>query len=77
MERYRTVGRRNDISSKSRTPALERAALRRTEVGLLQSVEEVWFAGCHSDVGGQYLMFYRRLLPLTLIISSKRRGSCR
>jgi len=52
MERYRLAGRRNDIAKKSRAFALERAALRRTEVGLLQSVEEVWFAGCHCDVGG-------------------------
>jgi len=64
MERYRAAGRRDDISNRSRAVALERAALRKTEVGLLQSVEEVWFAGCHSDVGGQYPTFYHELLHL-------------
>ncbi|KAF9653862.1 hypothetical protein BDM02DRAFT_3086688 [Thelephora ganbajun] len=52
VERYRAAARRSDISSKSRTFASERSTLRKTEVGLLQSVEEVWFAGCHADVGG-------------------------
>ena len=60
MERYRTAGRRNDISS--RAFALDRSTLRKTEVGLLQSVQEVWFAGCHSDVGGRCSAFYHRLL---------------
>jgi hypothetical protein len=50
MERYRAAVRENDTSITSRT---ERSALRKTELGLLQSVEEVWFAGCHADVGGQ------------------------
>lgn len=68
MERYRAAGRRDDISNRSKAVALERAALRKTEVGLLQNVEEVWFAGCHSDVGGQYPMFYHELLPLILAI---------
>jgi len=49
MERYRAAVRGNDASIKS---AMERSALRKTELGLLQSVEEVWFAGCHADVGG-------------------------
>ena len=35
------------------------------EAGIHQSVQEVWFAGCHSDVGGQYRTFYRKPLPLT------------
>jgi len=64
VERYRTAGRRNDVSSKPRTPS----PLRKTEVGLHQSVEEVWFAGCHSDVGGQYFVFSHRLAPLILVI---------
>ena len=71
MERYRTAGRRKDVSSRSRAFALERSTLRKTEVGLLQSVEEVWFAGCHSDVGGQYSTFYHVLSPLIPIVSSK------
>lgn len=54
MERYRSAARGNDPSVKSRAFAMERSALRKTEVGLLQSVEEVWFAGCHADVGGLY-----------------------
>ena len=61
VERYRTAGRRDAISSRSRTSASERAALRKAEMGILQSVEEVWFAGCHSDVGGQYPTFYHKL----------------
>ena len=68
MERYRAAGRRDDISTRSRAAALGRAALRKTEVGLLQSVEEVWFAGCHSDVGGQYPTLYHQLLPLILVL---------
>jgi hypothetical protein len=58
MQRYSTAVRKNDIASRPRVFAPERTALRRTQVGLLQSVEEVWFAGCHSDVGGQYPTFY-------------------
>jgi len=54
IERYRAAGRMDDISSRTRTVALDRATLRNTGVGLLQNVEEVWFAGCHSDVGGRY-----------------------
>jgi len=68
MERYRAAGRRDDISNRTRAVALERAALRKTGVGLLQSVEEVWFAGCHCDVGGQYPTFYPELSPLILAI---------
>lgn len=60
VERHRTAGRTNDVSSKPRAPS----PLRKTEVGLLQSVEEVWFAGCHSDVGGQYFVFNRKAAPL-------------
>ena len=52
MERYRAAGRGDDIS---RVPAMERSPLRKTEMGILQSVEEVWFAGCHTDVGGNVL----------------------
>jgi hypothetical protein len=55
-ERYRAAGR-DDITSRPRAFASERAALRKTEAGILQNVEEVWFAGCHSDVGGQYPTF--------------------
>ena len=68
MERYRAVGTRGDISSRTRAVALERAALRKTEVGLLQSVEEVWFAGCHSDVGGEYLGLRHESLHTILTI---------
>jgi len=57
VERHRSAAGRNGISSKSRVSAMERAALRKTEVGILQSVEEVWFAGCHCDVGGQHPTF--------------------
>lgn len=57
MERYRATGRREGVSSRTKAVALERTALRKTEVGLLQNVEEVWFVGCHSDVGGQYPIF--------------------
>lgn len=59
VERYRSAARRDDVSSKPRTPS----PLRKTEVGLLQSVEEVWFAGCHSDVGGRCFMFNRKVVP--------------
>jgi hypothetical protein len=59
MERYRMAGGRNDVSSTSRALAME-PSLRKTEVVSPQSVEEVWFAGCHSDVGGQYSMFNPR-----------------
>jgi len=52
MERYRTTARSNGVSDKQKTFAVDRTALRKTEMGLLQSVEEVWFAGCHADVGG-------------------------
>lgn len=62
MERYRTAGGRKDVSSKLKT--VERSPLRKTEVGLLQSVEEVWFAGCHSDVGGQYLTLKHKLVSV-------------
>ena len=67
MERYRKAGRRNGVSGKSRALA---AALRKTEVGILQSVEEVWFAGCHCDVGGQHPTFDHKLVSLILSISS-------
>ena len=70
MERYGTAGRDNDVSSDSRTFAIENAALRKTEVGLPQSVEEVWFAGCHSDVGGQYFTFNLKLVPFILTTST-------
>ena len=69
-ERYKTTGRRNDVSSKPRAFAREPSALRKTEVGLLQSVQEVWFAGCHSDVGGWYSTFKNELVPLILTIST-------
>jgi len=51
MERYRKT-ERQDISSKSRASVSEHPSLRKTDLGLFQSVEEVWFAGHHSDVGG-------------------------
>jgi hypothetical protein len=54
MERYRALAKENSTSSKPRAFTRERSPLRKTEGGLLQSVEEVWFAGCHADVGGQY-----------------------
>ena len=66
MERYRTIGRSNGVSSKQKTFTVDRTARRKTEMGVLQSVEEVWFAGCHSDVGGQYLMFGHGLAHLVL-----------
>ncbi|KAF9793319.1 hypothetical protein BJ322DRAFT_996824 [Thelephora terrestris] len=52
MERYRALAKENSTSSKPRAFTRERSPLRKTEGGLLQSVEEVWFAGCHADVGG-------------------------
>ena len=39
MERYRTVIRENEDF------AMERS---------LQNVQEVWFPGCHADVGGKH-----------------------
>lgn len=42
---------------------MERSGLRKTEVGFLQSVEEVWFAGCHADVGGPYSTPYTSYRP--------------
>ena len=60
MENHRAAGRRNDVSNRFGAPTTERSPLRKTEVGILQSVEEVWFAGCHSDVGGQYRTSFHR-----------------
>ena len=56
IELYRSVARENDSS-------VERSDLRKTEPGLLQSVEEVWFAGCHADVGGLYPKPYMSCCP--------------
>lgn len=52
MERYRSAAKGDDPSTKSRVLAMERG-LRKTGAAL-QSIEEVWFAGCHADVGGLY-----------------------
>ena len=70
MERYRTIGRSRSVSSKQKTSTVDRTALRETEMGALQSVEEVWFAGCHSDVGGQHLAFNRGLACFVLTTST-------
>lgn len=56
--RYRSAARGNDPSINSRAFASERSSLRKSEIGHLQSVEEVWFAGCHTDVGGMYPTFH-------------------
>lgn len=63
MERYRSAARGKNPSLKSRAFAMERSSLRRTEMGILQSVEEVWFAGCHADVGGLYPISYVTCCP--------------
>jgi len=69
VERHRSAAGRNGISSKSRVSAMERTALRKTGVKL-QSVEEVWFAGCHCDVGGQHPTLDYELVPLILTFPS-------
>jgi len=78
-EHYKTTGRRNDVSSKPRAFVMEPSDLRETEVGLFQSVQEVWFAGCHSDVGGQYFKFNHKLVPpiLTTSTGGAVRDDCR
>ena len=70
MERYRATARGNGASINPGALARERSPLRRTEVGLLQSVEEVWFAGCHADVGGEYPKSWHQPLSLILTVSS-------
>jgi hypothetical protein len=52
MERYRSAANGNDPFNNARAFATEHSAPRKTEVGIPRSVEEVWFAGCHADVGG-------------------------
>ena len=74
MERYRAAERRSEISSRSRTLIPEHPAVRKTEMGLLQSVEEVWFAGCHSDVGGEHPTLHHKLSSLIPTVTLKRRS---
>jgi len=66
LERYRGAAK-NNVSSGSRNITPDRSGLRKTELGLLQSVEEVWFAGCHSDVGGKHPTLCRKLMPVITI----------